>query len=85
MWIKLLKDRDFTPPDERRVTIAYKAGMELSVKRAWGMILIAEGSAEEISTPPRPPADADGDGHDDATGQFVDGNKVARRRKRPAA
>lgn len=54
MWIKLLKDRDFTPPDERRVTVAYKAGMEVSVKRAWGMILIAEGSAEEIATPPRP-------------------------------
>jgi len=82
MWVKLLRDRDFTPPDNRRITVAYKEGMQLPIKRAWGELLIADGDAEEIDTPNRTDdaRDADGDGHDDKTGRFVEKNTAARRR-----
>lgn len=62
MRVKLKRDRDFTPADERRVTVAYKAGMEVTVKRAWGDVMVADGDAEEIDPPARDPLDHDGDG-----------------------
>lgn len=48
MRIKFLADYDYTPSQERRVTIAYKAGQELTVKREAGEAAIAAGSAEEV-------------------------------------
>lgn len=60
MWVRILKDRDFTPTDNRRVTVAYRQGTELPVKRAWGEALIADGDAEEIPSPGRSDAGADG-------------------------
>lgn len=55
MRIKLLRDRDFTPKDERRITVAYKDGGEYTVKREWGEAMVADGDAEEIDAPSREP------------------------------
>lgn len=52
MRVRILRDRIFTPED-RRTSVAYKAGMELTVKREWGDILVADGDAEEIAPPTR--------------------------------
>lgn len=71
MRIRVLRDRDWTPPEERRITIAYRAGTEVTIKRAWGEALVAAGDAEEIPSPPRSepfngadPAKFDHDGRD---------------------
>lgn len=52
MHVRFLRDRNWSPPEERRITVAYKQDMELTVKRAWGEQLVADGDAVEI-TPPR--------------------------------
>lgn len=56
MWVRFLKDCDFTPPEDRRVTWARKAGEERRMRRTHGLALIRRGDAEEIPTPPRSPA-----------------------------
>ena len=48
MRVKFSKDYDYTPSGERRVTIAYKAGMELTVKREAGEAAIAAHCAAEV-------------------------------------
>lgn len=48
MRVQFSKDYDYTPSGERRVTIAYKAGMELTVKREAGEAAIAAHCAQEI-------------------------------------
>lgn len=48
MRVKFTKDYDYTPTGERRVTIAYKAGMDLTVKREAGEAAVAAGAAREI-------------------------------------
>lgn len=53
MWVRMLRDRDWTPPQDRRRTWAYKAGMEVSIKDAWGRRMIADGDAERIPAPAR--------------------------------
>lgn len=53
MHVRFLKDRLWTPREDRRLTVAYKAGMELTVKRAWGEQMVSEGVAEEIEAPSR--------------------------------
>jgi len=59
MRVRFLKDRNWTPREDRRLTIAFKAGMEETVKRAWGEQMVAAGDAEEIDAPPRPTTDRD--------------------------
>ncbi len=54
MRVRFLKDRLWTPPEDRRLTVAYKTGMEETVKRAWGERMVREGVAVEIDAPPRP-------------------------------
>lgn len=54
MRIRILVSRDYTPPENRRVTVSYRAGYELTVKREWGEALVADGSAEEMDAPSRP-------------------------------
>ncbi|WP_368933487.1 hypothetical protein [Brevundimonas naejangsanensis] len=54
MRVRFLKDRLWTPPEDRRLTVAYKKGMELTIKRAWGEQMEADGDLEEIDAPPRP-------------------------------
>jgi hypothetical protein len=48
MRVKFTEDFDYTPSRERRVTVAYKAGMELTVKREAGTAAIALGRAVEV-------------------------------------
>ena len=48
MRVKFTADFDYTPSAERRVTIAYEAGQELTVKREAGEAAIAAGRAEEV-------------------------------------
>lgn len=48
MRVRFTKDFDYTPSQERRVTIAYKAGHELTVKREAGEAAIAAGRAVEV-------------------------------------
>lgn len=62
MRVRILRNRDFTPPEERRITVAYPKDSELTVKRAWGEALVKAGDAEEIDPPARDPLDHDGDG-----------------------
>lgn len=62
MRVKFKRDRDWTPPEDRRLTVSYKQGMELTVKRSWGEAMVADGDAEEIEPPARDPLDHDGDG-----------------------
>lgn len=53
MRVKFLKDRNWTHPDDRRQSTKYKAGMELTIKRAWGEAMVADGVCEEVNVPPR--------------------------------
>jgi hypothetical protein len=63
MHVKFTKDFDYTPSAERRVTIAYKAGMDLTVKREAGEAAVAAGAATEVEEVRRPdPLDHDADG-----------------------
>nr|WP_313041044.1 hypothetical protein [Brevundimonas diminuta] len=48
MRIKFIKDYDYTPSGERRVTIAFKAGMTETVKREAGEAAIAAGAGVEV-------------------------------------
>lgn len=62
MRVRFKKDRNWTPPEERRITVAYKKGMELTVKREWGERMVKDGDAVEIDPPARDPLDHDADG-----------------------
>jgi hypothetical protein len=55
--IRILRERRFIPPEDRRRSIHYLAGLECTVKRAYGLILIADGDAIEIPPPRRKAAD----------------------------
>lgn len=62
MHVRVLSDYILTPED-RRVSVAFKAGWEGATRRAWGEALVAAGVAEEIPVPPRfDPLDRDRDG-----------------------
>lgn len=74
MRVRFKRDRNWTPPKERRITVAYKKGMELTVKREWGEQMVKDGDAVKIAPPAREPEkkpltaaqikalDGDGDG-----------------------
>jgi hypothetical protein len=53
--VRILRDRRFYPFAHRRWSVHYTPGLECSVKRAWGVILVAAGDAVEIDPPPRQP------------------------------
>lgn len=53
MRVRFKRDRNWTPPEERRITVAYKKGMELTIKRAWGEQMKTDGDLEEIDAPRR--------------------------------
>jgi hypothetical protein len=57
MRVRYLRDFDFTPPTERRMTLQKWAGQEETVKRDWGAEMVARGDAEEIEPPKRPAAE----------------------------
>lgn len=62
MRVRFKRDRNWTPPEERRITVAYENGMELTVKREWGEQMVKDGDAVEIDPPVRDPLDHDNDG-----------------------
>ncbi len=62
MRVRFKRDRNWTLPEERRITVAYKQGMELTVKREWGEQMVKDGDAVEIDPPARDPLDHDADG-----------------------
>lgn len=65
MRIKFIKDYDYTPTGERRVTIAFKAGMTETVKREAGEAAIAAEAGVEVKPfngAPLNKVDHDGDG-----------------------
>ena len=53
MRVRFTRDYDYTPSGERRVTIAYKCGMDLTVKREAGEAAIAASCAEQLEAPAR--------------------------------
>lgn len=53
MRVRFVRDRNWTPPEERRISVAYKSGWEGPIKRAWGDQMVADGDCVEIPTPPR--------------------------------
>lgn len=53
MRVKFRRERNWTPPEERRITVKYRAGQEYTVKRDWGIALVAAGDAEEVDAPGR--------------------------------
>lgn len=53
MRIRIVRDRYFTLPADRRVTVFYREDVEVTIKRAWGDQLVEDGDAEEIPAPPR--------------------------------
>lgn len=53
MWIKFNRDFKFIPPDNRAVTLSYKAGNRYNVTRVCAERAIAENAAEESSNPRR--------------------------------
>lgn len=55
MRVRFSQDFDYTPSKERRVTIAYKAGWEGTVKREAGEAAVALGCADELTDPAQPP------------------------------
>lgn len=45
MWVLFLRDFDFTPPERRTVTIAYRAGDVFFVRRICAELAIGHGCA----------------------------------------
>ena len=46
MWVRFTKEFDFTPDEDRRVTVAYKPGAVANVRRQCADKAIAAGAAE---------------------------------------
>lgn len=55
MRVKFRRDRDWTPPEDHRITVAYKQGWEGTIKRSWGQAMQAAGDLEEIDPPAAEP------------------------------
>ncbi|MGH6979041.1 MAG: hypothetical protein ACRED4_07100 [Brevundimonas sp.] len=53
MRVRMKRTRNFTPPEERRITVKYREKQEYTVKREWGEALVADGDAVEIEPPKR--------------------------------
>lgn len=53
MRVKMMKTRNWIPPEERRITVKYRARQEYTVKREWGEAMIADGDAREVGAPKR--------------------------------
>lgn len=53
MRILMLKTRNYTPPSDRRLTVKYLEGEEYTVRRDWGLEMIADGDAKKAPAPRR--------------------------------
>lgn len=62
-WLAFSRDYTFTPPEDRRVSIKFKAGNRYRVRAACAATAVSAGAAMRIKTPGRPAAEGtDGDG-----------------------
>ena len=57
-WVRFLQNHSYTPARDRRVVIAYKAGMRLNVPRACADAAVDLGRAELVPAPTRAERDA---------------------------
>jgi len=55
MWVRIVRERSFYPLPTHRVLIRFRPGEVVSVRRAWGEALIADGDAVLVPTPRRLP------------------------------
>ena len=53
MHVKFSADHDYTPSENPRVTIAYRAGWSGTVRNECGVAAVQAGRATEIKTPRR--------------------------------
>ncbi len=53
MRVLFLRDRLWTPAEDRRLTVRYRADSEYTVKRAWGDLMVAAGDCVEVPAPAR--------------------------------
>lgn len=53
---------NFVPPEDRRITVKFRAGQEYTVKREWAAAIVADGDAVEVDPPQRDPLDHDDNG-----------------------
>ena len=53
MRIKMLRTRNYTPREERRITVKYREGCGYTVKRSWGEDMVRDGDAFEVKPPRR--------------------------------
>jgi hypothetical protein len=60
MRIKMLRTRNFTMPEDRRVTTKYLADQEYTVKRNHGAAMVTDGDAKEVKGHRKPQLDHDG-------------------------
>lgn len=60
MRIKMLKTRNFTMPEDRRVTTKYLADQEYTVKRNHGEAMVTDGDAKEVKGHRKPAAEVEG-------------------------
>lgn len=49
--VRFVRDRNFTPPSHRQITVAYKAGMVLPIRQDWAADLINDGDAVAVDDP----------------------------------
>lgn len=54
MRIKMLRTRNFTPAEERRITVKYVRNEEYTVKRQWGAAMVKDGDAKEVRAHRKP-------------------------------
>ena len=60
MWVKFLEDYSYIPPDQRNVSVGYKAGGIYNVTRTCREQVLRLGVAEDASNP-RHEGEGDGD------------------------
>lgn len=60
MWVNFLTDYPFIPPDQRNVTVNYKAGGTYNVTRTCRELALKAGAAQDASNP-RHGGEDDGD------------------------
>jgi hypothetical protein len=83
MRVRFTSSFDWTPPEDRRITLAFKAGAELTVRRECGKDAVAAGKAVDLDAEAFNGADPAAFDHDQdgAAG----GSLPKARRKKPDA
>lgn len=53
MRIRMKATHNFTPPEQRGITVKYLEGEEYTVKREWGAEMVKRDVASEVPAPSR--------------------------------